>query len=355
VSLREFGNLGKLIQRGTYFQPGYVPPSLPDNITSTMQNVLTLEALKEHQKALDKMKNDRPKLFELIMQHFSAESKDEIRDSPDFEEWYAETNPEKLWQAIEIFIDISQGMHAEKEKCLTLKKSIFWIVQSARQHYMEPVEATPASVVTLKEAKLILANGSKNQQEILILLLSLWMTVSPLEMMKLWMKSLSCWNFTGLVSRSNSSCKIVQEVGKGKAWIKKPSPLERDLWWVCPRNASLFTSWNSQIKDCETSQWNQQNWRMTSNLGKVLVWEGHYIGLSTPLGITNILIEFSVHVESTTGAAFKELLREVQFKSELLCLNIQPNAMGSCSLPLIIIGKEMGRNNSTSTVSKPIF
>jgi hypothetical protein len=58
VSLREFGNLGKLIQRGTYFQPEYVPPSLPDNITSTMQNSLTLEALKEHQKALDKMKNE---------------------------------------------------------------------------------------------------------------------------------------------------------------------------------------------------------------------------------------------------------------------------------------------------------
>lgn len=41
VSLREFGNLGKLIQRSTYFQPEYVPPSLPDNITSTMQNALT--------------------------------------------------------------------------------------------------------------------------------------------------------------------------------------------------------------------------------------------------------------------------------------------------------------------------
>jgi transposase len=34
VSLREFGNLGKLIQKGTYFQPEYVPPSVLDNITS---------------------------------------------------------------------------------------------------------------------------------------------------------------------------------------------------------------------------------------------------------------------------------------------------------------------------------
>jgi hypothetical protein len=35
------------------------------------------------------------------MQHLSAESKDEIRDSLDFEELYAETDPEKLWQTIE--------------------------------------------------------------------------------------------------------------------------------------------------------------------------------------------------------------------------------------------------------------
>jgi hypothetical protein len=35
------------------------------------------------------------------MQHLSAESKDEIRDSPGYDEWYADTNPEKLWQTIE--------------------------------------------------------------------------------------------------------------------------------------------------------------------------------------------------------------------------------------------------------------
>jgi hypothetical protein len=47
------------------------------------------------------MKNDRPKFFGLIMQHLSAESKDKIRDSPDYEEWSVDTDPEKLWQAIE--------------------------------------------------------------------------------------------------------------------------------------------------------------------------------------------------------------------------------------------------------------
>jgi hypothetical protein len=46
VSLREFGNLGKLIQRGTYFQPEYVPPSLPDNITSNNAECIDTGSLK---------------------------------------------------------------------------------------------------------------------------------------------------------------------------------------------------------------------------------------------------------------------------------------------------------------------
>jgi hypothetical protein len=96
VSLREFDNLGILIQRGTYFQSEYVPLTLPDNITSTMQNRLTFEALKEYQKALGKMKNDRPKLFGLNMQYLHTESTDEIIDSLYYDEWYAETDPEKL-------------------------------------------------------------------------------------------------------------------------------------------------------------------------------------------------------------------------------------------------------------------
>jgi hypothetical protein len=34
VSLKEFGNLGKLIQKGKYFEPVYEAPTLPENITS---------------------------------------------------------------------------------------------------------------------------------------------------------------------------------------------------------------------------------------------------------------------------------------------------------------------------------
>ena len=47
------------------------------------------------------MKKNRPKLYGMIRQHLSAESKDEIKGETDYEEWHKRKDPEKLWQAIE--------------------------------------------------------------------------------------------------------------------------------------------------------------------------------------------------------------------------------------------------------------
>jgi hypothetical protein len=62
-------------------QPVDEAPTLSENITSTMQSALTSEALNQ---GVAKMKS--PRFFRLIMQHLRAESKDEIRDSPDYKE-----------------------------------------------------------------------------------------------------------------------------------------------------------------------------------------------------------------------------------------------------------------------------
>jgi hypothetical protein len=58
VPLREFGNLGKLIQKENYFDPVYEVPTLPEKMTSAMQYALTLEAIKEHQRSVEKIKNE---------------------------------------------------------------------------------------------------------------------------------------------------------------------------------------------------------------------------------------------------------------------------------------------------------
>jgi hypothetical protein len=55
----------------------------------------------EVSKAHGQHDTDRPKLYELIMDHISAESKDAIKTEADYTVWYSSKDPEKLWQASE--------------------------------------------------------------------------------------------------------------------------------------------------------------------------------------------------------------------------------------------------------------
>jgi hypothetical protein len=69
-------------------------------MTTANVAVMELEAVKAHQKRLEKMAEDQPKLYGLIMQHMSIESKDEVAQDPEYENLHAKKDPEKLWKAI---------------------------------------------------------------------------------------------------------------------------------------------------------------------------------------------------------------------------------------------------------------
>ena len=61
---------------------------------------MELDATKEHAKKIEWMMDDRPKLYGLMMQHMSVESKDEVTQNLDCPSWHVEKDPEKFWQAI---------------------------------------------------------------------------------------------------------------------------------------------------------------------------------------------------------------------------------------------------------------
>ena len=84
---------------------------------------LELEEFKDHCRKVSKMEDDRPKLFGLIMQHMSVESKDEVAQDEDYETWMRDKDPEKLWQAIirTHKVDCVSNVDAVKE--LTVRKS----------------------------------------------------------------------------------------------------------------------------------------------------------------------------------------------------------------------------------------
>jgi hypothetical protein len=59
------------------------------------------EAMKELVNEVGKMNRDRPnKLYGLIRQHMSIESRDKVPQQPDYVTWHRDKDPEKLWQAI---------------------------------------------------------------------------------------------------------------------------------------------------------------------------------------------------------------------------------------------------------------
>ncbi len=63
----------------------------------------------------------RPKLYGLIRQHMSLESKDEVAKERDYEQWHANTDPEKLWQAIECMHKVDSSSNVDEVKSMAAR------------------------------------------------------------------------------------------------------------------------------------------------------------------------------------------------------------------------------------------
>jgi hypothetical protein len=101
VALEEYGDLGRLIKLESYYIPTFTAPDYTGmGLTQDETRKLRMDAMKAHQRKLERMKDDCPKLYGLILRHMSPESKDEVAQDPDYETWSEATDPEKLWKAI---------------------------------------------------------------------------------------------------------------------------------------------------------------------------------------------------------------------------------------------------------------
>jgi hypothetical protein len=90
------------MERGTYYMPTYQAPDLTmfGTLTPQQQEKLMEESLKMHMEIVQQSIENRWKLFGLIMQKISQESKDAIRDDEDYLTWFPNKDPEKVWQAL---------------------------------------------------------------------------------------------------------------------------------------------------------------------------------------------------------------------------------------------------------------
>jgi hypothetical protein len=123
-AIREYGNLGKLIELEKYYVPKLELPDYKAMGVATSQiQTMETEAIKGLAKEIDKMRADRPRLYGLIRQHMSVESRDEVAQQPDYEDWHAEKDSEKLWQAIVKTHKVDSASHVTEVMELTGRKA----------------------------------------------------------------------------------------------------------------------------------------------------------------------------------------------------------------------------------------
>ena len=93
AALKEYVYLGMLIEQGKYYEPKFKAPVAIVGLSARQQEILETESLKKYQGHIEDMIKNRPKLYGLMMQHLSVESKDIIKGEKDYDIWHGERDP----------------------------------------------------------------------------------------------------------------------------------------------------------------------------------------------------------------------------------------------------------------------
>jgi hypothetical protein len=102
-ALRTYGDLGRLIDAGQYYSAEPPNPSDYDleNDPYGLNHAMFLEQQKLYMRNWEDMINDRPKLYAMIWQYLSQESKEEVKRNADYEIIKNTRDAQGLWQIIE--------------------------------------------------------------------------------------------------------------------------------------------------------------------------------------------------------------------------------------------------------------
>jgi hypothetical protein len=126
--MKEYGNLGKLIKLGTYYEPEMPDRDLyavgAQNDPDGLNQLAYLEDMKEWRKEKVTMRCDRPKLFALMLQYLSKESLEVVKWDENWDMIDQTSDPEVLWQVIE-----------EKHKVYTISEVEIITKMAARNTY----------------------------------------------------------------------------------------------------------------------------------------------------------------------------------------------------------------------------
>jgi hypothetical protein len=141
-ALREYGDLGRLIDAGQYYTP--IPPDPDDYDLDNDPYGLNCQTFLKQQKLYmrhcEEMVNNRPKLYAMIWQYLSQESKEEVKRSENYEVIKNTRDAQGLWNTIE-----------ETHKVFMISRIAAVIKKSARKEYQLMHQGPYESIITYKE------------------------------------------------------------------------------------------------------------------------------------------------------------------------------------------------------------
>jgi hypothetical protein len=141
-ALREYGDLGRLIESSEYFIPK--PPDVTNydlvNDPYGLNKATYLEQQKLYMRHWEDMINNRAKLYAMIWQYLSQESIAEVKRHTDYEVNKTNRDVQRLWEIIE-----------ETHKVFTISRIAAVIKKTARKEYQLMHQGAYESIITYKE------------------------------------------------------------------------------------------------------------------------------------------------------------------------------------------------------------
>jgi hypothetical protein len=141
-ALREYGDLGRLIESSEYFIPK--PPDVTNydlvNDPYGLNKATYLEQQKLYMRHWEDMINNRAKLYAMIWQYLSQESIAEVKRHTDYEVNKTNRDVQRLWEIIE-----------ETHKVFTISRIAAVIKKTARKEFQLMHQGVYESIITYKE------------------------------------------------------------------------------------------------------------------------------------------------------------------------------------------------------------
>ncbi len=142
AAIEKYGDLGRLVETGEYFEP----PELNiedydlDNDPHGVNVVDYREDRKERRRKIAQMEADKPKMYAMILGKLSTESMDELKRHEDYEDFNREKDPLMLWLAITMIHQVA-----------SVSKVASVVKKAARDKYASMRQGQFETIITFKE------------------------------------------------------------------------------------------------------------------------------------------------------------------------------------------------------------